>query len=251
MITGIVQARMGSTRLPGKVLMTVGDKTILEHCMNRLSLSSKVDRWILATTDEPEDDVIAHLCKEKGISFFRGPMDDVLSRYYHAALSLQEKPETIIRVCCDNPTHHGEVVDYCIDEFSRYGVDYFSNGNEPPQYTQDGITTEVFTFESLSAAYHEAVMSSEREHVTPYIKKSGKFRLAWRKFADDFHFKLSVDTATDLEINRELFARLHPLFTIDELSRFLAGHPEVAQKNAGAVFNEGYLKSVKEDKRIR
>lgn len=251
MIIGIVQARMSSTRLPGKVLMPIGSKTMLEHCMERLSLSKKVDRWILATSNEASDDAIAALCEEKNIHCFRGSMEDVLSRYYNAAHSLETRPEVIVRVCCDNPTHHGEVVDFCITEFYRYGVDYFSNGNEPPYYTQDGITAEVFTFKALETAYHEASMYSEREHVTPFIKKSGKFSLAWRKYLDEIRFKLSVDTDIDLKINKILFDKLGAHFSINELRIFLQENPELSNSHDNTIFNEGYLKSLKEDRKVK
>lgn len=251
MIAGIVQARMTSTRLPGKVLMTIGSKTMLEHCMARLKLSKKVDIWMIATSDQSSDDAIASVCEKNNILCFRGSMDDVLARYYHAANSLKEKPDTLVRVCCDNPTHHGEVVDFCIQEFQRYGVDYFSNGNEPPHYTQDGLTAEVFTYKALETAFREASMASEHEHVTPYIKKSGKFSIFWRKFIDNYSFKLSVDTPVDLEINREIFDSMGDSFTIKELNDFILNHPEITNKNSGTVFNEGYLKSLKEDKKVK
>lgn len=251
MIVGIVQARMTSTRLPGKVLMSVGSKTMLEHCLERLKFSKKVDIWILATSIEASDDPIAEMCKEKNIKCFRGPMEDVLSRYYHAAKTLEHEPKTIVRVCCDNPTHHGEVIDFCIQEFQRYGVDYFSNGNEPPEYTQDGLTAEVFTYSALEIAFKEATMASELEHVTPYIKRSGKFSLVWRKFIENYPFKLSVDTLEDLEINREIFKQLGDSFSIEQLNNYIINNPGITNKNSHAIFNEGYMKSLKEDKKVK
>ena len=158
---GIIQARMGSTRLPGKVLVDILGKSLLEHCISRLSLSKKIDKWVVATTSETADDSIEEACKSLSIECFRGSEWDVLDRFYQTAISQKETPNLIVRICCDNPIHHGEVVDYAITQFYLFGTEYFSNGNEGPVYSEDGITTEVFTFDSLKKAWEESKLLSE------------------------------------------------------------------------------------------
>jgi spore coat polysaccharide biosynthesis protein SpsF (cytidylyltransferase family) len=248
---GIIQARMGSTRLPGKVLVDIHGKSLLEHCISRLSQSKKIDRWIVATTTESSDDVISDACKTIGVNCFRGSEWDVLDRFYQAAISQNENPNLIVRVCCDNPIHHGEVIDYAIDQFHLFGTDYFANGNEGPIYSEDGITTEVFTFQALKMAWSDSKLLSEREHVTPYIKRSGKFSCAWRKYSSEYSFKLSVDTANDLALCKTIFQELGNSFSIKELISFLKQNPSLLKINEDSVLNEGYLKSIKEDKIVK
>ncbi len=251
MIVGIIQARMGSTRLPGKVLMNIGTTTLLELCLTRLQQSRLVDEWIVVTTDNLEDAAIEAICTKRNVRCFRGSEWDVLDRFYQAILTLAKTPSTLVRICCDNPTHHGEVVDFTIREYQRYRLDYFSNGNQGPEYYEDGITSEVFSYASLVEAWKESSFLSEREHVTPYIKKSGKFVCGWRKFSDDFTFKLSVDTPSDFSLNNALFEQLGNDFTITELIAFLQKNPGLLNLNNDSVKGEGYIKSLKEDKKVR
>jgi spore coat polysaccharide biosynthesis protein SpsF len=248
---GIIQARMGSTRLPGKVLVDILGKSLLEHCISRLSLSKKIDKWVVATTTETADNSIEEACKSLSIECYRGSEWDVLDRFYQTAISQKETPNLIVRICCDNPIHHGEVVDYAINQFYLFGTEYFSNGNEGPVYSEDGITTEVFTFDSLKNAWEESKLLSEREHVTPYIKKSGKFSCAWRKYSSEYIFKLSVDTPNDLTLCKTIFKELGDNFSIDELISFLQKNSSLLKINEDSVLGEGYLKSIKEDKIVK
>jgi spore coat polysaccharide biosynthesis protein SpsF len=251
MIVGIIQARMGSTRLPGKVMMSIHGKSILELCLQRLSHSTKVDAWIVATTVDSKDDIIEAYCNMNNILCYRGSEEDVLDRFYKAYKTHTPEAKSIVRICCDNPTHDGLVVDYCIDEFTKLGVDYFSNGNEPPFYTQDGITAEVFTTSSLDEAWSKSKLQSEREHVTPFIKKSPQFKKAWRKFDDHYSFKLSVDNENDFKLNEIIFKELGDTFTTSELISLLQTRPDITSLNKTSIINEGYLKSIKEDKQVR
>ncbi len=251
MIIGIIQARMGSTRLPGKVMKTISGSSILELCLKRLSQSQSVEKWIVATTTNENDDVIEAYCKKYNISCYRGSEEDVLDRFYQAKKLIAPEATVVVRICCDNPTHDGNVVDYCIHEFKKLDVDYFANGNEPPVFSQDGITAEVFTSEALEIAWNESRLQSEREHVTPYIKKSPRFKKAWRLYDSDFKFKLSVDNENDFKLNELIFEKLGHSFSTKELISFLKNHPELIDVNANSIINEGYLKSLREDKEIR
>jgi spore coat polysaccharide biosynthesis protein SpsF (cytidylyltransferase family) len=249
----VIQARMGSSRLPGKVLMEVAGKTILGQVIDRLSPSKNIDKFIVATTTNPEDDAIENFCVSKNIAVYRGSDWDVLSRFLEASKKCDAKSgDNIIRICCDNPIHSWKVVDFVVGQFNKYKVDYFSNSNQEPDYLEDGFDVEVTTFDALQRAASEAKLLSEREHVMPYIKNSGNFSLGWRKANADYHFKLSVDTTSDLEMARRIFSELSdvPDFSIEEVTSLLKRKPEILEINKESEINSGYKKSLKEDKSI-
>ena len=197
---------MGSTRLPGKVLKKIGDKTILEHLISRIKSSQLVSEIIVATTTNHEDDVLAQFCKENDIRCSRGSDWDVLDRFYKAVIN--EKADNIIRVTSDCPLNNHKVVDFVISEFLASEKDYFSNSNHEPDFLEDGFDVEVFKFSALETAWKEAKLLSEREHVTPYIKNSGKFSCGWKKYNPEYKFKLSVDTENDFRAVSAIFGAL-------------------------------------------
>jgi spore coat polysaccharide biosynthesis protein SpsF len=249
----IIQARMGSTRLPGKVLRTVFDKPILQHVVDRLSLSKQIDKIIVATTTNAEDDAIEAFCASKGISFYRGSDWDVLDRFVGAATHANaQSGDAIIRICCDNPIHSWKVVDFVLRQFHTYKVDYFSNSNHEPNYLEDGFDVEIATFDALLDAAQNAKLLSEREHVMPYIKNSKKFKLGWRKANDAYTFKLSVDTEQDLLLAETIFAELQhtPDFSINEVVALLQNKPELLLINRESEINSGYKKSIANDRTV-
>ena len=249
----IVQARMGSTRLPGKVLRDVNGKSILLNVVERLRPALQVDRIVVATTTNPEDDVLFSFCNDHQIACYRGSDWDVLDRFYQCAEEAGLKDgDNVIRICCDNPIHSWKLVDFVVGEFERLGVDYFSNSNREPDYLEDGFDVEVVRFSALKTAWNEARLLSEREHVMPYIKNSGKFILGWRKARQDYQFKLSVDTENDLNVAKTIFERLKstPDFSIDDVVNLLKANPEILDLNKDSKINSGYEKSLREDKRI-
>ena len=150
----IIQARMGSTRLPGKVLKTIKGLPLLEIQNQRIVKSKLVDEIIIATTTNSEDDAIEKFCLEKNILYSRGSDWDVLDRYYQAAKKYN--PTHVIRVTSDCPLHHHSVIDYVINEYLKSGKDYFSNSNHEPNYLEDGFDVEVFSFKALETAWQEA-----------------------------------------------------------------------------------------------
>lgn len=248
----IIQARMGSTRLPGKVLMKINHQSILENLVERITPSKHVNQIIIATTTNPEDDAIEQVCQQKNWNYFRGSDWDVLARFYGAA-SQFSNVKNVIRVTSDCPLHSHSVVDFVIEEFEKAGVDYFSNSNNEPDFLEDGFDTEVFTFKALEAAFHEATKLSEREHVTPYIKFSGKFSCAWKKSNPQYTFKMSVDSPDDFEAVKEIFIALQntPDFGINEVTNLLQHHPEIIEKNKNSVANSGYIKSIQNDREVK
>jgi len=247
----IIQARMGSTRLPGKVLMKINHQTILENLVERVSLSKFVDEIIVATTTNQEDNAIELLCKSKNWNCFRGSDWDVLSRFYLAAKQF-ENVKNIIRITSDCPLHSHKVVDFVIAEFTKSGKDYFSNSNNEPDFLEDGFDTEIFTFTSLEKAFNEATKLSEREHVTPFIKFSGKFTCGWKKSNENYIYKMSVDSPDDFEAVKTIFEELKsvPDFGIDEVTNLLQKKPYILDKNKNSVANSGYIKSIENDKEL-
>ncbi len=246
----IIQARMGSTRLPGKVLKTIKGVALLEIQNQRIKKSKLVDEIIIATTTNIEDDAIEAFCAEKNILCSRGSHWDVLSRYYNAAIPYQ--PTNVIRVTSDCPLHHFSVIDFVINEYLKSGNDYFSNSNNEPHFLEDGFDVEVFSFKALETAYHEAKLLSEREHVTPYIKNSGKFTCGWKKYNDSYQFKLSVDSQEDFNAVETIFKSFDTLteFDMNDVIELLKNKPEILSLNKNSVINSGYTKSINNDKTV-
>jgi len=249
----IIQARMGSTRLPGKVLRLVHGKPILLQLIDRLKPAQTIDKTIVATTTNPEDDAIEQFCMANNILCSRGSDWDVLERFHQAALHFgAQSGDTIIRICCDNPIQSWKVVDFVVGEFHRCRVDYFSNSNHEPNYLEDGFDVEVTSFDALKTAAANAKMMSEREHVMPYIKNSGLFKLGWRKAHSEYTFKLSVDTENDLRMAERIFEELKdvPDFSIHEVVDLLMRKPEILALNQESEINSGYKKSLLNDRTI-
>lgn len=250
----IIQARMGSSRLPGKVLMEVAGKPILQQVVDRIRPAGLIDKIVVATTTNPEDDAIEKFCSEHNIDVCRGSDWDVLSRFYETACKFGSKAgDNIIRICCDNPIHSHKVVDFVVAQFLKYGVDYFSNSNQEPDFLEDGFDVEVTTFDALKIAHENAQLLSEREHVMPYIKNCGRFSIGWRKSNAGYTFKFSVDTEKDLTAARTIFEELKstPDFAIDEVVNLLLQKPEILDINKESEINSGYKKSLESDRKIK
>lgn len=206
----IVQARMGSTRLPGKVLKKVCGKHLLELQNERIQMVPGIDRIVIATTMAAGDDEIVRLCSKNGIECFRGSENDVLDRYYQAAISLGCKPEdTILRITADCPLIDPQVVASVLKLYDKAGVDYASN-TDPPTYP-DGLDVEVFSFAVLARTWQEAVLPSEREHVTPYIRKHPEFfiRVNLENDIDLSNLRWSVDEPEDFQLLRLIYENLY------------------------------------------
>lgn len=249
----ILQARMGSSRLPGKVLMDVDGENILQHVVNGLGNSSYITHIVVATTILPEDDAIEHYATLRGIACYRGSDWDVLDRYYHAALaSAATSDDCIIRICCDNPLISGKVADFVIKKFLDFGTDYFSNSNQEPHFLEDGFDVEVFRFSALERAWADAKLLSQREHVTPFIKNSGLFSCGWQKSNEQYTYKLSVDTQADLEMVRAIFRETGKhVIDIEDVVNLLSHRPELLAINQESTINSGYQKSLNEDRIIK
>lgn len=246
MIVAIIQARTGSTRLPGKALRMLSGKSMLERELERLKKATRVDAFIVATTQKSEDDVIVEIAKRAGFPCFRGSERDVLDRYYHAAK--EAGADTIVRVTGDCPLHDPEVVDLVVDRFLERGVDYAKT----PENYPEGLDTEVFSFAALETAWKEAKLPSEREHVTPYIRNHpDRFRIdvPWKSGDPDHaHYHWSVDTERDFRLVEAVYAHFgDAMFHMKDVLALLEERPELLEINKGGTGYEGLDKSLQED----
>jgi len=249
-VVAIVQARMSSTRLPGKVMKGIAGRPMLWHVVNRLKASRLIDEVVVATTAGAEDDIIEEWCKLEGTGFFRGSLEDVLDRYCQAALSFGAK--TVVRITSDCPLIDPALVDRAIEKFGEGGYDHVSVDSSFP----DGLDAEVFSFEALRKAHTEAALASEREHVTPYIWKNAHiFRLGKIMSAEDLSaMRWTVDDERDLRVVTEIYEGIgagERVFHMDEVLAFLRKKPEVLKINAETRRNEGYAKSLKNDRNVK
>lgn len=251
MIIAISQARIGSTRLPKKVLKKIEGKTILEHMINRVKAAKNLDDIVVATTVKKEDLQIVKLCAKLGISVFCGSEDDVLDRYYQAARLF--KAEHIVRITSDCPLIDPQVIDKVIELYFKENADYATN--TMPETFPDGLDTEVFSFNTLKIAWVNAKLFSEREHVTPYIRKNPNiFKLVNLKCNFSLNNKRwTIDEPIDLKFIKIIYKNLYSgdsLFGMKKILDFLKKHPEIEKISKNIIRNEGYLKSLREDKII-
>ena len=251
MIMAIIQARISSTRLLGKVLKIIEGKTVLEHVINRVKAAKNLDDVIIATTVKKEDIKIVQLCANLGISVFCGSENDVLDRYYQTARLF--KADHIVRITSDCPLIDPMVIDEVIELYFRKKADYASN--TMIETYPDGLDTEVFSFKTLKMAWENAKLTSEREHVTPYIKKNPNiFKIANLKCEYNLNDKRwTLDEPEDFEFIKIIYKNLYhknALFGMKAILNFLKKYPEIEEINKNIIRNEGYLKSLKED-RIR
>lgn len=246
MITAIIQARMGSTRLPGKTLMEIEGKPLLWHLLERIKGSRFIDKAVIATTYNPKDAAIIDFAERYGIGSFRGSEDDLLDRFYQTAK--KAGADIIVRVTPDCPLVSAEIIDKVISGFLKGGCDYAAN---ILLYTYpEGCDVEVFSFRALEKAWKECKDPSEREHVTPYMRNSGKFRIknvaSENPVAPD-EYKWSVDRIEDLRFVREVYKRLYKngrIFSSGEIMALLKKHPEIRRINSNSTVNEGYYRGI-------
>ena len=249
-ILAITQARYGSSRLPAKVLRTVGERTLLEIHLERILLSKRITKLIVATTNEDGAEYIINIAKKKNVDFFQGSVDDVLSRFYHAAKL--ETPDYIVRITSDCPLVDPVIIDMVIDECVKSDFDYVSNTMNPTY--PDGIDVEVFKFSALEQAFNEASLKSDREHVTPYIwrnssyKGGGIFKSNNIENSIDYSsYRITVDTEEDFQVIKFLIENLGVNKSWIEYVNFLDKNKHIKDINKQYKRNEGYTKSLLND----
>ena len=255
-VLAVIQARLGSTRLPGKTLTDIAGRPMLAHVLHRTAAIPGVDGVVLATTVSPHDDRLVQWAIETGVSCVRGSEEDVLDRF-HTTLA-RHPADAVVRVTPDCPLIDPEVSGSVIAEWRRHPseLDYVSN-THPPTFP-DGLDTEVVSREALETAWREATLPSDREHVTPFIwQRPGRFRLfnVVHSEEDLSSHRWTVDTAADLDFVRAVYERLGPTgtrrFGMSEVLALLAKHPELRTLNAGQRRNEGYARSLARDAALR
>lgn len=253
-ILAITQARYGSTRLPAKILKKVNEMTLFEIHLRRILRAKKISKLKIATTDEEGAKYITDIADKLGVEYYKGSVNDVLERFYGAAQS--EEPDYVVRFTSDCPLNDPEVIDMVIDfALNHPEYDYVTLDHDS---FPDGICAEVFKYSALLKAHTEACLKSEREHVTPYIWKNASaeggslfnsFKIANPKgnfSAQDF--RITIDEPEDYEVIKCLIEKLGIYSSWLEYIEYLLKHKELYEVNRKFSFNEGYEKSLKNDK---
>jgi len=228
----IIQARMGSTRLPGKVLLDLAGEPMLARVVNRTRRATTLHELVVATTTEPADEPIVELCATRGWPCFRGSEEDVLDRYYQAAN--KHRADVVVRITSDCPLIEPEIVNFVVQEFVEKGpLDYVSN-TLPPRNFPRGLDVEVMSFKALERTWCEDDNPAWREHVTPYIYLHPE-RFAFRAVMNDrdySYMRWTVDTAEDLAFVRRIYDHFgHDYFSWREVLAVLDEHPEWLEIN--------------------
>ncbi len=235
-VVTLIQARMASSRLPGKVLLDLGGRPVLAWVVERCRRAQTVSQVVVATTDDPADDPLAMVCEQRGWPIFRGSQFDVLDRFYQAACRYEA--QVIVRVTADCPLIDPDALDLVVNEFIRGGVDFAANRLPPPRHRTwpIGLDTEVCAMAGLERAWREAGQKFEREHVMPYFyDQEGRFRVKIVEHDPDYgHMRWTLDTPEDLLLLRALVERLGGRMdaTWLEVLELFEREPELAQINA-------------------
>lgn len=252
-ILAITQARYGSTRLPAKILKEVNGQTLLEIHLRRILQSKLISKLKIATTDEEGSKFIIEVADKVGVEYYKGSVEDVLSRFYHTAE--QENPDYVVRLTSDCPLIDPAIIDktiqFCIDNDCDYART--DSASFP-----DGLDTEVFKFSALIKAYNQANLTSEREHVTPYIWKNSS---AWggkifeskklentQGVYDASEYRITIDEPEDFEVIKALIEAVGTDKGWKDYIDYLLSHDDIKSLNSKFGYNEGYEKSIKNDK---
>ena len=237
-VVALVQARMGSTRLPDKVMKPIGGVPMIELLLSRLSKSKEIDQITVATSmDERNLTLVDHI-RKLGYACEQGSENDVLERFVQAARAYHA--DVVVRITGDCPLVDAELVDECIRQFKGSDVDYLSNTN-PPTYP-DGLDIEVFTFVALEQAAKETNKPFDREHVTPYLREPGRFKTGSMQYANDLSdLRWTVDEPVDFAVIENVFQYFHPdiHFTWQEVLNLQQQQSELFSVNQNIIRNEG------------
>lgn len=233
-VIAIVQARMGSTRLPGKVLMNIEGKTILSHVLDRVKQSKKIDDVIVATTTLEKDNLIVKELEKINCNYYRGSEENVLDRYYNAAKLY--KGDIIIRITSDCPLIDPNVIDDMINYYLSH--DYFMVSNAGLQMENRtyprGLDTEIFSFKLLEKAWLNSDKNYEKEHVTLYMYENEKNICFFKKDIDFSKYRLTVDTIEDFNLIKFIYEKLYidkKYFYLDDIIKLLRENPQLYEIN--------------------
>jgi len=229
----IIQARSGSTRLPGKIFKTLAGKPMIWHVIDRLSHTKMLDKIIIATTTQPEDDKVEEFCSANNIFCYRGSLNDVLSRYYETAKNYNA--DIVIRITSDCPVIDPDIIDAMLIQFIQEDhIDYLSNTLN--RTFPRGLDTEIFTFVTLEKTFNEAKLDYEHEHVTPYIYNNPEL-FTIKNYANETDlssYRWTVDTAEDFRLIEEIYNSLYQkdkIFLFKDILQLIEKHPELTKIN--------------------
>lgn len=229
----IVQARIGSTRLPGKILKKIGDKIVLDYVLERLKLCKYLDEIVLATTTSEKDDILEAYAKNKGIRYFRGSEEDVLSRYYLAAKHYNA--DIIVRITSDCPLIDPEIVDAVVKKHIENKADY--TANVVTRTFPRGLDTEVFNFSILEDTYKNAIAKDQREHVTTYMlmNVNKKYKICSIEAKGKLRrpdIRITLDTEEDFELLKRILLHFKNFnFKSEDVITFLDQNPNLLEIN--------------------
>ena len=261
MLTAIIQARMNSSRLPGKVMMNINGKPMLYHVIKQTLYSKKIDNVIVATTNSKNDKIIVNYCREHNHDYFCGSTNDVLDRYYQCAKKFNYDP--VIRISADSPLIDPQIIDRVLQKFLNNSYDYVSNNIEKIKNKwvdstcnfPIGTVIEVSTFNALKSAWKKSKLYSEREHVFPYIQTHPElFTVSNIKIRKNLsHIRITVDKKNDLKFVRKIFTNFSnnkQKITIADIEKLVNLQPEIIKINNNTAFDEGHKKSISHNKKI-
>lgn len=236
----IIQARMGSTRLPGKVMINIKGKTVLNHIVDRVRYCNNIDKIIVATSTDKRNDIIEKECKKMNIRCFRGSEEDVLERYYEAAN--QVCADLIVRITADCPMIDNNVIDKMMEKFLRVNrdkkIDYMSNFDVVRNTFPRGMDVEIISMDALKKSYKEAKQYYEREHVTPYIYNNiDKFNIiGYSNNQDLSEYRFTLDTKEDLNLIEIIYDNLYDnnkKFNMTDIVAFMNTNIKLTEINKG------------------
>ena len=240
----IIQARMSSSRLPGKVLRKIDGKPLIEYQIQRSKKAKLLDEIVIATSLSTTDDEIFDFCENYQVECFRGSEDNVLDRYYRCAKKYNA--DIVIRLCADNPLVDPNTIDSLIQFFMESKVDYVSNGCPPETTTfPDGADLEVFSMKALGRAHREAVDLHDREHVTFYIWKynNGFLTDQLHQEVDLSEYRYTVDYEEDFELVKYVIFELkkrHSFGNLEEIVEIIESNPTIKKKNSHYYYGIGW-----------
>jgi spore coat polysaccharide biosynthesis protein SpsF len=241
-IVAIVQARMTSTRLKGKVLLKIGSRRVIEHVVDRLSSSNYINKVVVATTMDPEDEAIVDWAKAYRIHYFRGDTKDVLSRFYNCAI--KHDADVVVRVTSDNPLVDPEIIDQTISKYLKSGADFASNNLK--KTFPWGLDVEVISIEALSIAWREGTTKSNREHVTQFVRhRPERFHIVNLQAPENNHnIRITLDEISDYELIEKVFHALGDNANYKSIIQLFNKHPELIKTNLETrLLHDKYNKS--------
>ena len=242
-IIAITQARTGSTRFPNKIMNKIGDRTLLSIHVDRIKKAKKINSIIIATTNKKNDNSIKYHADKLNVNCYRGDEDDVLDRFYQAAKI--HNPDYVVRLTSDCPLIDPVLIDEIIELAISSDVDYCSN--TLIESYPDGQDIEVFTFNALKKAWKESVLKSEREHVTPYMKKNFKSINIHSNNMEFNKVRMTVDEPNDFKVISRLIDELGIGNSWINYTNLYLNDPTISSLNSSIIRNEGYLKSINKE----